>query len=1241
MRIVIDLQGAQSASRFRGIGRYSLALAQGVARNAGSHEVWLVMNGALAESIPALRRAFSALVPPQRMRVFDIATPAAELHPADGWRARADERIREYAIDQLRPDVVLVTSLFEGFVDDAVCSVGAFTDGASHAVVLYDLIPFLNPAAYLGSDAQRRYYERKIASLRQAGLLLAISDYSRREAIDALGLDPERVVSISTAVDQRFAPAAPDTAQLAALRERFGITREFIMYAPGGFDKRKNIDGLVSAYSRLAPALRGAHQLLIASKLQAGERDELVRHSERCGLRADELVLTDYVDDDTLMALYRACALFVFPSLHEGFGLPALEAMACGALVIGGNNTSLPEVIGSPEAMFDAADPDAIAARIGAVLTGPELRARLRENGRTQAAKFSWDRSAQRALAALERHAARPKAPAAPRGKRRLAFVSPLPPERTGIADYAAQCLPALRHYFDITLIVQQSAVTLPDSLADLARHDAAWLAEHAASFDQILYQFGNSPFHSHMFGLLERFPGVVVLHDFYLSSVLAYEQMTGAMPRAWIDALYRSHGYGAVRDALAPGGAEAATLAYPCNLEVLQRADAVIVHSGHALELACQWYGPEAGADWHVVPLPRSAPAGLARAEARAALGIRADALLVCSFGFVDARKLSHLLLQAWRDSSLCADQDCELVFVGANHGGAYGKELLDAIGAARAGERIRIAGWTEDAQYHRYLQAADICVQLRAESRGETSAAVLDCMNYGLATIVNANGSMAELPGEAVWKLADDFPLKRLIEALETLRRDPAARSALGARAAAAIATGHRPEHSAAGYAEVLDAVARRQPRSMRALSERIGAALPDDDTAFQQMAYCLSLAPHALPQSRQLLVDVTNIVRQDLGTGIERVVRMQLLELLNQSGEVRVEPVYLSQQGGRSHYRYAQQYACRLLGIEPVTHADEAIDIRPGDLFYAPDYAPAATLEAAAAGIYASWRARGVSLTFLIHDLLPVLQPEFFPPGAAANHAAWLACIGANADRLLCISQAVADETRTWMAGRSDAAVAVLHHGADLGTAADAGAPPQQASEVLAQLREAPSFLMVGTIEPRKGHLQALDAFEQLWRDGVDARLVIVGHEGWKPLADSERRTIPLIVRRLQQHPELGRRLFWLKGIDDACLQHVYQGSACLLAASEGEGFGLPLIEAARYGLPVIARDIPVFREVAQEGAWYFSGSDGAALAASVRQWLDRHATGTHPASSLVPQRSWRDNAAQLLRILSGAG
>ena len=196
---------------------------------------------------------------------------------------------------------------------------------------------------------------------------------------------------------------------------------------------------------------------------------------------------------------------------------------------------------------------------------------------------------------------------------------------------------------------------------------------------------------------------------------------------------------------------------------------------------------------------------------------------------------------------------------------------------------------------------------------------------------------------------------------------------------------------------------------------------------------------------------------------------------------------------------------------------------------------------------------------------------------------------------------------------------------------------GALPPEADAVLAGIGAAPTFAMVGTIEPRKGHAQALDAFERLWAQGLDVRLAIVGAEGWKGLPDSRRRTIPALMARLRSHPELGRRLFVLHGASDAYLDRIYAASVCLLAASEGEGFGLPLIEAARHGIPLLARDLPVFREVAGPHASYFGGADGAALAAAIQDWLRLHAAGQAPASNGIAGRSWADNAAELTTIL----
>jgi glycosyltransferase involved in cell wall biosynthesis len=296
----------------------------------------------------------------------------------------------------------------------------------------------------------------------------------------------------------------------------------------------------------------------------------------------------------------------------------------------------------------------------------------------------------------------------------------------------------------------------------------------------------------------------------------------------------------------------------------------------------------------------------------------------------------------------------------------------------------------------------------------------------------------------------------------------------------------------------------------------------------------------------------------------------------------------------------------------------------------------------MEAARSGLYAAWRARGVSINFTVYDLLPVLRPEFFPAHADVTHAAWLDCVAGEADRLICISHAVRDELATWLATRDVARrpgqqLTALHLGADLETME---VPAAAATPLAQQIAERPSFLMVGTIEPRKGHLQAIDAFERLWADGVDVNLVIVGREGWKPLPQAERRTIPQIVQRLRTHPELGRRLLWLEGIDDAALQQVYLASACLLYPSEGEGFGLPLIEAAHHGLALLVRDLPVFREVAGDNAHYFAGMDGDALAAAVRDWLALHAAQRHPRPQGMRWLTWRDNALALLALLTGA-
>ncbi len=168
------------------------------------------------------------------------------------------------------------------------------------------------------------------------------------------------------------------------------------------------------------------------------------------------------------------------------------------------------------------------------------------------------------------------------------------------------------------------------------------------------------------------------------------------------------------------------------------------------------------------------------------------------------------------------------------------------------------------------------------------------------------------------------------------------------------------------------------------------------------------------------------------------------------------------------------------------------------------------------------------------------------------------------------------------------------------------------------------------MVGTIEPRKGHAQVLSAFERLWAAGVDASLVVVGKEGWG---------VERLAARLRTHPERGKRLHLLPGVSDEVLLSLYESASVLLAASEGEGFGLPLIEAARHGMPIIARNIPVFHEVAGEHAFYFTGKAPEHLADAISTWLALRERGEAPSSNNMPWLTWAQSATQLMDVILG--
>lgn len=836
MRIVIDLQGAQSESRFRGIGRYSLSLTQAIVRNRGEHQIIIVLSGLFPETIEHIRAAFDGLLPQENIRVWYAPGPVRECTPGNEWRREVAELIREAFIASLQPDVVLISSFFEGYIDDAVTSFGLFSSNINTVVILYDLIPLLNPESYLTPyPVYKNYYLRKIEYFKKADLWIAISGYSAQEGCDALGLNPSSVISVSPGCDAVFRPLeVPDTVA-EKLLERFDIIKPFVLYS-GGADMRKNLKRLIQAFALLPESLRNTHQLVLVGQIHRDKVIELRKEAKAIGVRDYQISFTGIVTDEELCWLYNLCTVFVFPSLHEGFGLPALEAMACGTAVIGSNTTSIPEVIGRDCALFDPKNEASIAQKLSQVLDDDSFRSKLVAEGLKQALKFSWEDSAKKIIAKIS-----------------------------------------------------------------------------------------------------EKF----------------------------------------------------------------------------------------------------------------------------------------------------------------------VAKNSFQSV--------------------------------------------------------------------------SNDFKLSQL-----------------------------------------LDLIALKVPFDIT-------------DRDILLLAFLLSCIPNQ-NRPKKLFVDISELVKQDERTGVQRVTRSILKELLNSPPKgYAVEPVYATIND--IGYRYARSFISLFLG-QSCDLEDDPIEYYPGDFFLGLDLQHHTTR--VQVNFLEKMRRDGVNVYFVVYDLLPIHFPNCWPPEHSVHkvHQEWLYGIS-QLDGAVCISRAVANELEIWQEKHGPKRlrpfkICWFHLGADIENSVPTKGMPSDSNDVLSKIANSPSFLMVGTLEPRKRQAQTLAAFELLWKEGMLANLVIVGKQGWM---------VETLIEKLRKHSEYGKRLFWLEGISDEYLEKVYAASTCLIAASEGEGFGLPLIEAAQHRLPIIARDIPVFREVAGEHAYYFSGKNPGDLAQSITEWLRLHAAGKHPISDNMPWLTWKESASQLMQNLLG--
>lgn len=379
---------------------------------------------------------------------------------------------------------------------------------------------------------------------------------------------------------------------------------------------------------------------------------------------------------------------------------------------------------------------------------------------------------------------------------------------------------------------------------------------------------------------------------------------------------------------------------------------------------------------------------------------------------------------------------------------------------------------------------------------------------------------------------------------------------------------------------------------------------------------------------PGPRRLYVDLAVISRHDAGTGIQRVVRALALALIEEApAQWDIRFVAADRRHGYHEIAWPaiEQGASRSRTVRDRI----GIEVQPGDVFLGLDF----SLDTVRFHRHqlARFRRDGGSLWFLVCDLLPAERPEWFSPNNVMRYQAWLEILASTADGFLCISRQTQDdlervlETRFGLGGGYRASIVPMGWSIKesmLQAALASEGPPVRFDTAQ------PFSLMVGTLEPRKGHADVLAAFHELWRQGSEERLVLVGRMGWKTED---------IRDAIRTHPEHGSKLLWFDDVEDLELERIYQACQGVIIGSHAEGFGLPLIEALGHGKPVLARDLPIFRIHEHSGVRYFPAHGTAqTVAGSVQEWIGDVQAGRITVTA--PDKDWKASAKAVLSAIS---
>lgn len=395
VRIWVDGQCFQTASNVRGIGRYVADLLVAI-HATGRTNLVVSLNGNMKEEAIAARNYLNRLIPGIEIAIWYGLTPDGEVRRGYCTERMTDEHILVSHVNSLSPDVALSPSPFEGSWDRSSPFLRTSGVNALTACIFHDAIPHRFPSAYLSDDGERKSYYRRLEAIKNFDTVLCNSDFTKSEYVDIFR--KENAFSIGAGLSPVFAQLLSEGRQGQDYLQNIG---PYVLYV-GGMDWRKNVTTLLRAMVKVPDVLTGDLKLVIAGDNGAQYINPLRQMWQKFGLDPNGLISTGWISDQQLAALYQRAAVTVQPSLMEGFGLTALEAMAAGSPFLSARGGAVAEIVDNEDQLFDPHDPRDLAVKITKVLTDKVFCSSIIEYGYERAKEFRWDRTAELSISALE-----------------------------------------------------------------------------------------------------------------------------------------------------------------------------------------------------------------------------------------------------------------------------------------------------------------------------------------------------------------------------------------------------------------------------------------------------------------------------------------------------------------------------------------------------------------------------------------------------------------------------------------------------------------------------------------------------------------------------------------------------------------------------------------------------------------------------------------------------------------------